>query len=217
MKIGVFDSGVGGKSFASAIKKRFPDAKIIYKEDRENLPYGDKTPQELLVLSAPIFREFETEGADAVLVACNSITTNIISELRDIVDIPLVGVEPMIKPAIKISKTGAVAVCATPATLSSKRYRQLKLDNAEGVEVVEPDCSDWAFLIEHDRRPELRLKDMVDTLRNKKVDVIVLGCTHYHWIEDDVKAFASPDIQVIQPIEPVLDQLELVLNNRKHK
>lgn len=211
MKIGVFDSGVGGRSFVSAISSRFPDSEIIYKDDSENVPYGDKSPDELLKLTLPIFHEFEQEKCDAVLVACNTITTNIISELRQNITIPLVGAEPMIKPAAEISKTRVIAVCATPATLSSKRYAFLKEQYGSGTTIYEPDCSNWAYMIENNRQNELELKNTVDDLGSKNVDVIVLGCTHYHWIEDELRLLSAPEIQVIQPIEPILNQLERVL------
>jgi glutamate racemase len=211
MKIGIFDSGVGGQSFVDAVKVRFPEAVIIYKDDRENVPYGNKSPEQLFELTLSIFREFENEKCDVVLVACNTITTNIISDLREQLNVPLVGVEPMIKPASDMTKTNRIAVCATPATLGSTRYLWLKNQHAIDVVVFEPDCSNWAYMIEHSMQNELQLKEMVENLKEKNVDVIVLGCTHYHWIEDELRVFANPDIQVIQPIEPVLNQLERVL------
>jgi len=211
MKIGIFDSGVGGQSFVAALRTRFPEAEIVYKDDKKNVPYGDKTPEELLRLTLPIFKEFESESCDAVLVACNTITTNIISELRLRITVPLVGVEPMIKPAVEKTGSKIIAVCATPATLQSKRYGWLKQQYAENAEVEEPDCSNWAYMIENNRQNELQLQVMINSLRAKNVDVIVLGCTHYHWIEQQLQELAKPDMQVIQPIEPVLNQLEKVL------
>ncbi len=211
MKIGVFDSGVGGKSYVATLHNRFPGAEIVYKEDKKNIPYGSKTPELLKKLTVPIFKQFEAEGCKAVLVACNTITTNIIDDLRAMMSIPLVGVEPMIKPAVKMSKTHVIAVCATPATLKSKRYNWLKAQYAENVRVVEPDCSQWASMIEDNLQSELNLQELVQQLRKEKVDVVVLGCTHYNWIEDELRKIAGPNMQVIQPIEPVLDQLERVL------
>jgi glutamate racemase len=212
MKIGIFDSGVGGQSFVDAVKLRFPLVEIIYKDDKENVPYGNKNPAELLTLTLPIFRQFEADGCDAVLVACNTITTNIIQGLRREISVPLVGAEPMIKPAAAKSITRKIAVCATPATLRSKRYTWLKQQYADGVSIVEPDCSNWAYMIEHNRKNELDLHSMIEDLRAKNVDVVVLGCTHYHWIEEELREIGSPDIQIIQPIEPILNQLENVLS-----
>jgi len=211
MKIGVFDSGVGGESFVGPIRSRIPDAEVIYKTDKDNIPYGNKTPEELLELTLPIFKQFEQEGCQAVLVACNSVTTNIINGLRDNLSIPLVGVEPMVKPGAEMSGTGVIAVCATPATLDSERYAQLKRDYGHDVKIVEPDCSDWANLIENNRQDEIELEEMVSMLSDTNVDVIVLGCTHYHWIQQDLRRLVGERMRVIQPIHPVLDQLERVI------
>lgn len=215
MKIGVFDSGVGGQSFIAALKKRFPSAHMHYIEDKENLPYGDKTPKELLTLTLPLFHKFETEQCDAVLVACNTVTTTIIESLREKISIPLVGVEPMIKPASQRTRSNIFAVCATPATLASKRYAWLKQEYAQNCTVLEPDCSQWAYMIEHNRKNELQLEKLIQEIREKHADILVLGCTHYHWIEEELQELASPDIKVIQPIEPVLNQLERVLAERR--
>lgn len=211
MKIGLFDSGAGGRSFIAPLMERFPGAEIVYKEDVEHLPYGDKPPELLLQLTTPFFKAFVSERCDAVLVACNTVTTTIIDALRSQLDIPLIGVEPMIKPAAQLTHTGVVAVCATPGTLNSTRYRYLKETYAGGLKVIEPDCSNWASLIEASKQNELQLEKMVTDLRKENVDVIVLGCTHYHWVEEDLRTLAGPGMTVIQPIEPVLDQLEKIL------
>lgn len=215
MKIGVFDSGVGGQSFVDALSRRFVGSQIVYKEDKENIPYGNKTPAQLLELTLPIFQSFVQEGCAAVLVACNTVTTNIIDDLRAQITIPLVGVEPMIKPASEMTKTGVIAVCATPATLKSRRFAQLKSKYGVNIQIIEPDCSHWAEMIENNRQNELELSKMMQDLKEARVDIVVLGCTHYHWIEDDIRKLALPQIQVIQPIEPVLDQLERVLNRQQ--
>lgn len=214
MKIAIFDSGVGGLSFKKAINERFPKAQVVYFEDKENIPYGNKTKERLFELTLPIFKKIEKEEFDAVLIACNTVTTNIITELRKVVSIPLVGVEPMLKPASKMSKTGIFAVCATEATLRSERYSWLKENFATNNKIIEPDCSDWAYMIENNRKNELKLKDMMDSLIKEKVDVLVLGCTHYHWIERELKELAGRYINVIQPTKPVIDQLEKVIEER---
>lgn len=213
MKIGVFDSGVGGQSFVDALKSRFIDAEIVYKEDKDNIPYGNKSPEELLRLTLPIFKSFESEGCSAVLVACNTVTTTIINELRNALKIPLVGVEPMVKPAAEKTKTKNIAVCATPTTLKSARYAWLKQNFGQGINIYEPDCSIWATMIEQNRSSELKLSELITEMRQKNVDIIVLGCTHYHWIESELKQITEPDIQVIQPIEPVINQLERILKD----
>lgn len=211
MKIGVFDSGVGGKSFVQAIEKRFPDAEVLYKDDKEHLPYGDKTPGELLDLALPIFREFEEESCDAVLVACNTVTTTIIGDLRSEISTPLVGVEPMLKPAVELTQTDVIAVCATPGTLASARYAELKQLYAQDIDVIEPDSSNWAQMIEDNRADELELTKMVLGVMQQGADILLLACTHYHWIEERLNDIAGDHLKIMQPIEPVMKQLERVL------
>lgn len=208
MKIGVFDSGVGGENVVLAIRQALPDAQVIFKDDRTNLPYGDKTPEQLLVLVEPIISSFvQQDNVDAIVIACNTVSTNILPEIKAMVTVPVVGFVPMIKPAGTMSKTGSITVCATPGTLQSKRYDELKKQFAQNIQVVEPDCSDWAALIESSELSTQRLQQVIDVSRSSNSDVIVLGCTHYHWIESKLRELAGPDIQVIQPTDAVVAEL----------
>ena len=211
MKIGVFDSGVGGLSVANAIQKALPEHDILLREDKENLPYGTKTPEQLFVLVNPILEEMVNGGCEVIVVACNTVTTNIIDKLREVIRVPLVGMEPMVKPAAELTKTGKIAIFATPATLKSDRYAWLKEEYASGIEVVEPDCSTWSSMIEHNQLDEDQIKRNVELALDADADIIVLGCTHYHWIEELIKNFASDRAQVLQPEEPVIVQLKKVL------
>ncbi len=129
MKIGVFDSGIGGESVLHAAKKALFGHEFIFRQDTKNLPYGTKTPEELLKLITPIIQEMVDEGCQVIVIACNSATTTIISDLRRIFEIPFVGIEPMVKPAAKYTKTNVIAVCATPLTLASKRYAPVQGSN----------------------------------------------------------------------------------------
>ena len=210
VRIGVFDSGVGGLSVVNAIKKALPDAEVIYVEDKENVPYGSKSVDELRQLVMPIFRELATR-CDVIVVACNTITTTLIKELRATLDVPLVGMEPMVKPAAEQSKTGVIAVCATPATLHSERYNWLKATYAQHTKVLEPDCSDWATMVEKEQVDRDKIKQTVESVIVDGADVIVLGCTHFHWIEDIIRADSDGRATVIQPEEPVIRQLFKVL------
>lgn len=213
MKIGVFDSGVGGLAVVNAIKNELPSLEVIFKDDREHLPYGTKTIEQIHGYVRPIFEKFIEEGCRIIVVACNTVTTNLIEQLRNEFDIPMIGMEPMVKPAAENSKTGVIAVCATPRTLSSKRYAWLKDTYAKDVKVVEPDCSDWTMLIENNdidrEKIENRLKESLDM----GADQIVLGCTHYHWIEEIIQKVAGQKAQVIQPEEAVVAQLKKVLSS----
>ena len=211
MKIGVFDSGVGGLSVANAVQKAIPEAEVILREDKENLPYGTKTPEQLLKLVEPILQEMLAEGCEVIVVACNTVTTTIINQLREKLKVSLIGMEPMVKPAAETTKSKVVAVFATPTTLASKRYAELKNKYAGGIKVIEPDCSTWSYMVEHNQVEEDLIKQNVEIALKANADVIVLGCTHYHWIEDVIRGFTNGKAVVLQPEQPVIDQLKRVL------
>jgi len=212
MKIGVFDSGVGGLSVANAVKKALPQAEVMLREDKENLPYGTKTSKRLLTLVEPILREMVADGCEVIVVACNTVTTTIINQLRERIKVPLIGMEPMIKPAAEQTKTKVIAVCATPRTLASDRYNWLKNEYAKGLKVIEPDCGDWAMMIESETISRDKIAKIIDDACEQGADVIVLGCTHYHWIEDLINNLANGRATVIQPEQPVINQLKKVMS-----
>ena len=212
MKIGVFDSGVGGKSVANAIHESLPELDIVYAEDKENVPYGTKTPSELFELTFPILNKLSNEGCKVIVIACNTVTTTIIGRLRASLPVPLIGMEPMVKTAANMTKSDVIAVCATPATLASERYATLKKSYAADIEVLEPDCSDWASMIEESKVDKKVLRERIGAVCTKGADIIVLGCTHYHWIEEELQEIANEyGATVLQPEEPVISQLKRVL------
>lgn len=214
MRIGVFDSGAGGLSVGWAIQRSFPDHKVEVVEDSENLPYGTKTPQQLYELTLPILQAM-AKRCDLIVIACNTLTTNCIGDLRLALDVPLVGIEPMVKPAAQLTKSGTVAVFATPATLASKRYNQLKREYAQGVQIIEPDCSRWAGMIQAKQLDRAEVRRQIDTACDQGADVIVLGCTHYHWIEQIVHDATDGRAVVLQPEQAVIKRLWTVLEDLK--
>lgn len=211
VKIGVFDSGVGGLSVVKAIQHALPDSEIIYKDDKPHVPYGSRDIDEIHDFIRPIFQEFIDEECRVVVIACNTVTTNLIKQLRNEFPIPMVGMEPMVKPAAEATKTGIIAVCATPGTLASPRYKWLKEHYARNIKVLEPDCSGWAYMIENNSVDREEIAKIVEDSILAGADQIVLGCTHYHWIEQIIKDMAKGRAEVIQPEKPVVVQLKLVL------
>ncbi len=209
--IGVFDSGVGGEAVVSAIKAALPGTRVVYIADKKHLPYGNKPLDHIVNWVLPKLLELEAQGCQIIVIACNTVTTNLIDQLRPQLSVPLVGMEPMVKPAADLTKTGVIAVCATPNTLRSQRYQQLKQAYAGGVLVLEPDCSDWAMMIENNQIDQGHIKQRLEAALDQKADVIVLGCTHYHWIEELIRAIAGDRALVLQPEEPVIAQLQRVL------
>lgn len=212
VKIGVFDSGVGGKSVAQAIQLALPDAEVLFVHDTpEHFPYAIKSPDEIYGYILPIFQNLADERCDAIVVACNTVSTTLIKRLRGAFAVPMVALEPMVKPAAALTQSGVVAVCATPTTLKSERYAWLKATYGNACTFLEPDCADWSALIEHNQMNEKRIRESIDPALRQGADVIVLGCTHYHWIETEVKQIVQGRAKVIQPEAAVVAQLKRVL------
>lgn len=194
--IGVFDSGLGGLSVLAAIARELPRADLIYLADTAHVPYGDKPDHFITGRVLAIGRHLANQGCSLIVVACNTATTTAIQTLREhLPGIPIVGVEPGIKPAAQDSLTRRIAVLATEATTRSRRLTQLIETHATQVEVTIVPCPGWATRIETlqadtpDFREEIAAK--IRPLIQTGVDRIVLGCTHY--------AFLAPQI------EPMLD------------
>lgn len=211
MKIGVFDSGVGGLSVANAITAALPEHEVLLREDREHVPYGLRAPEELLGFVVPILKELVDAGCAVIVVACNTVSTTLIDELRERFTVPLLAFAPMVKPAAAMTKTKVIAVCATPTTLASKRYAELKKDFAADITVLEPDCSDWTRMIEDQAVNREEIAERITAVLDQAADVIVLGCTHYHWIEAEIKELAAGRAAVLQPEPAVIEELKRVL------
>ena len=211
MRIGVFDSGVGGLSVANAITSALPEHQVIFKYDREHFPYSNRPPEEIVGFVVPILQRLVDDGCAVIVIACNTVSTTLINTLRTRISVPLIATEPMIKPAAELTKSKVIAVCATPTTLASGRYEWLKQNYAPGVTVIEPDCSDWSMMIEHDAVDEALIAERLTSALEQGADVIVLGCTHYHWIETQITAIVAGRAQVIQPEAAVIKQVERVL------
>ena len=208
IKIGVFDSGIGGLSVANAIRKELPELKVVFKNDEGHVPYGSRSIEEIYRFTKPILQSLVDDGCKIIVIACNTVTTNLISRLRKEIKVPLVGMEPAVKPAALATQTGVITVCATPLTLSSNRYLWLKQQYAKGVKVLEPDCSDWTYMIENNRIDREKVAKIIGDSCKNGADQIVLGCTHYHWIEKLIKELVDGRASVIQPEVPVIIQLK---------
>jgi glutamate racemase len=123
----------------------------------------------------------------------------------------MVALDPMIKPAAEQTRSGVIAVCATPTTLASARYQDLKQEFAAGITVMEPDCSDWSYLIENNQMNEARLRTELEPALEAGADIIVLACTHYHWIHTEIERLAAGKAAILQPEAAIIRQLKRVL------
>ena len=185
--IGVFDSGLGGLSVLAAIAHVLPRADLVYLADSAHVPYGDKPDSFITGRVLAIGRHLAASGCNLLVVACNTATTTAIQTLRDhLPDVPVVGVEPGIKPAAQSSLARHIAVLATEATARSQRLKQLVEHHANGTRVDIVPCPGWATHIEtlQPETPAFRaeITDKIDALLGAGADRIVLGCTHYAFL-----------------------------------
>ena len=209
MKLGVFDSGIGGEAIASSLKNAFPEATILTVNDREHLPYGDREPAEIIMLTDTAIRPLLSAKCDVIIIACNSATAAAIETLRErYPQQKFIGLEPMVKPAATLTKTGVITICATPATLASERYKRLKDTFATDITIYEPDCSSWARMIEDNTINERLIAGMVNRSIEQNSDVVVLACTHYHWIKHLITQLAGDNIEVLDPSDAIVRRVK---------
>lgn len=212
MKLGVFDSGIGGEAVAAALRVTYPEATIITVNDRAHLPYGDKTPEEVTRLTDQAIQPLLAAHCDVIVLACNTATALAIETLRGCYpQQKFIGIEPMIKTAAALTKTGIVAVCATPATLASKRYRELIEQYGSRVKIIEPDCSTWAYMIEGSQINHQIIEQTITNVCDQGADVIILGCTHYHWIKEDISTLTQGRALVIEPSDAIGRRIQQLL------
>jgi len=208
MRIGVFDSGVGGKAVAEKLAELLPHAEILSVNDHEHVPYGSRSNEEIIALTDVAIQPLIKGNCDAIVIACNTATTVAIRYLRDTYPSTLfIGIEPMLKTAATMTKTGKVAVLATPSTLKSNRYAELKQTWAKNITVFEPDCSRWASLIEANASDLIDIETVIQPLIESDVDVIVLGCTHYHSIKQRIVEITGGKITVLEPSDAIAHRI----------
>ncbi len=204
MRLGVFDSGIGGEAIAAALRKTFPNAQIDTINDRDHVPYGNYSSEEIIRLTETAIQPFLAGDYDIIVLACNTATAAAIQTLRSrYPHQKFIGIEPMIKMSAELTRSGTVAVFATPATLKSDRYQRLVQKYGSQIEIIEPDCRDWAYLIENNRMNRTHIEATINDICDRGADVIVLGCTHYHWIKDLVTEIADGRATIIEPSDAI--------------
>ena len=225
LKIGVFDSGLGGLTVVQALKQVIKNVELFYIADTKHAPYGEKTQEQILQYSLDITQYFiEHHQIDALVVACNTATSAAIRTLREkYPDLILVGTEPAIKPAIEQTKTRKVGVLATPATLRGDKYQILveKLSSTKKVALFEQACPG---LVEHIEKGTLESRECMTLLekwlapmRNENVDTIVLGCTHYPLASKVIKKVMRRDVKLLDSGKAIAQRLLMLLSEKEHQ
>ncbi len=205
LKIGIFDSGLGGLTVVQSMMQHIKGAKLFYVADTKHAPYGEKTPEQILQFSLALTHYFiENHQIDALVIACNTATSAAIATLREkFPKLIIVGTEPAIKPAIKQSTTGHIGVLATPATLKGDKYQNLvdRLSTQKEVRLYEQACPGLVEHIENNtlQSPEslTLLERWLAPMREANVDTIVLGCTHYPLAKEVIKEVMQREVVLI--------------------
>jgi glutamate racemase len=202
--IGVFDSGVGGLTVLSSVARLMPDTSLVYVADKANAPYGDLTLTKLVQRSRLITQWLIAKGCTLIVIACNTATAAAIDILRTEFDVPIVGVEPGVKPAAISSQTQCIGIMATTNTVASVRYQKLLERFLPSVNIVSQGCAGLADAIEQDSEQiEVLLKRYSEPLIAQGADQIVLGCTHYPLVKSQLKALVAEPIQIVDTSDAI--------------
>lgn len=215
--IGVFDSGVGGSSIWKEIHRLLPLENIVYLADSKNAPYGNKSSEEITTLSLKNTKKLLEFQCKIIVVACNTATTNAISTLREKYALPIIGIEPAIKPAALKTKSKSIGILATKGTLSSALFSQTNKEFTKDISVVEIIGEGLVPLIEAGNLdgPEIihLLEKHTKPMINANVDYVVLGCSHYPYIIPALKKILPKHVEIIDSGEAVAKQTKTVLQS----
>lgn len=220
--IGIFDSGVGGISILKEIQKQLPNENLIYIADSANAPYGDKSADFIQKRSLQLSEFLLTHHIKALVVACNTATTEAISYLREQLDIPVVGVEPAIKPAALQSNNNIIGILATHRTIQSKRLKELVNLYANHTTIIPQACPGLVEAVENkDAFLETTITKLIHTytqaMRDKQADTLILGCTHYPFLLEQIRDITGEYMNILETGKPVAAQLERILNHNHLK
>lgn len=208
--IGVFDSGVGGLSVLRHVQQQLPHENLVYVADSQFAPYGDKGQAFVIERALCLSRFLVDLPVKALVVACNTATAAAVAELRKTFPLPIVGIEPGVKPAMRLSKTGVVGVLATQETVSSDKYAQLLLSYG-GQKVITQPCPGLVDEIEAMNLGGHRLRSLLTRylapMLEAQADTVVLGCTHYSFIAPLIQEISGPEIHLVDTGAPVAAEL----------
>ncbi len=213
--IGVFDSGVGGLSILRELQKRLPNENYVFFADQRNVPYGEKTKEQLLTFTDKIMQFLAGHDVKLVAAACNTATVHVLDELRAGASVPVVGVVPAIKLAAEHSSTHAIAMIATPATAQSDYVTGLIDQFAKQTAVARVGCFGLEDVVEtgalKSERAASLLQKYVAPLKEKNIDQLVLGCTHYPFLKKQIAEIMGPGVALIDSGEAVARHVETLL------
>ena len=212
--IGVFDSGVGGIGTLAALRRELPGETFLFYGDTANAPYGTKSREEVMACVSRIMDHLLAQDVKAVVIACNTATAVAAAELRARYDLPIIGIEPALKPASEIRREGSILVLATPMTLKLEKFRALYERYGEGA--IPVPCPGLMELVEREANDEARryLLELLSPYDLTKVDAVVQGCTHYVFLRPILQDILPKNVKVLDGNVGTARQLRRVLTQR---
>ncbi|GAB4340250.1 MAG: hypothetical protein OHK0038_19710 [Flammeovirgaceae bacterium] len=213
--IGVFDSGVGGLSVWREIVRLLPNESTIYFADSFNCPYGEKSPSEIVKLAEEITIFLLDRGAKLIVVACNTVTAASIDYLRSKYDVPFVGMEPAVKQAAQLTKTGNIGILATKGTFEGNHYKNTSRRHASEVRQYLQVGKGLVELVENgdlnSPNTEKTLRPFLEPMLHAKVDQLVLGCTHYPFLIPAIQKIVKGQMNIIDPAPAIARRVQSLL------
>jgi len=213
--VGVFDSGIGGLSVLQEIHALLPYENLIYVGDSAHAPYGDRSASYVRQRSLDIADFLLDQGVKAIVIACNTATAEAASLLRKTLDVPVIGLEPAIKPAAQLSKSGIIGVLATQRTINSERLLGLTERYASNKKVLAQACPGLVEQVEKgDLDGEITdtlLRKYIEPLLQKGADALILGCTHYPFLLPAIRKITGDTIEILETGRPVARHLNSIL------
>lgn len=215
--IGIFDSGVGGISIAKWIHHLLPNENLIYFADSLYAPYGEQPISVVEDRTFSIAEMLKQQGVKLIVVACNTATVNTITRLRQTLQLPIVGVEPGIKPAVEQTQTGQIGVLATKNTLNSPSFKALCNEYASNHQLYLQACPEFVTWVEQNNMSRAELNGVIDNyvspMLNQGCDQIVLGCTHFTFLQEHISALVGDKAKLIDTGLPVAKQVHARLSH----
>lgn len=213
--IGIFDSGIGGTSIWKEIFELLPNEDTIYLSDSKNAPYGEKTKDQIIELSIKNTEFLINRGCKLIVVACNTATTNAIDYLRNNYTVPFIGIEPAIKPASLHTKTNVIGILATKGTLNSNLFEESSARINKQITIIEQIGEGLVNLIENgainSKEMTVLLTKYLKPMLTKKIDSLVLGCTHYPYLIPQIRKIVGQNVKIIDSGNAVARQTKHIL------
>jgi glutamate racemase len=217
--VAIFDSGVGGLSVLRELRKRLPGEDYLYFGDQINVPYGPRGLEEVRGLSEAIVRFLLAQDVKLIVIACNTASAAALKALREAhPEVPFVGLEPALKPAVEHTETGVVGVLATPTTFEGPLYESVVERFAGDVTILKSTCPGLAAEIEAGRWngvvAERILREALEPMLPQGLDTVVLGCTHYPFAFETIQKITGPNVRMIDPAPAIALRVQSLLAER---